>query len=74
MIVPEYYIADADEDDESDNAITPESLDIAASAFYQESLREDPDRKYRLRVRSPCQIDVDKLNKNMHLTVWGRRK
>ncbi len=72
--VPEYYIADADEDDESDNAITPESLDIAASAFYQESLREDPDRKYRLRVRSPCQIDVDKLNKNMHLTVWGRRK
>ncbi len=51
-----------------------EPLDIATSAFYQAPLREDPDRKYRLNVRSVCQIDVDKLNKNMHLTVYGRRR
>ena len=54
--------------------LTLEPLDIATSAFYQESLSEDPDRKFRLSIRSPCQIDADKLNKSMHLTVWGRRK
>ena len=57
-----------------DEDLILEPLDIATSAFYQESLTENPDRKYRLNVRSPCQIDVDRLNKNMHLTVYGRRK
>ncbi|WP_406037355.1 S8 family serine peptidase [Succinimonas sp.] len=69
-----------DEDDEEDQnedfseGISLAPLDLATSAFYQEPLKEDPDRKYRLSVRSPCQIDVDELNENMHLTVYGRRK
>ncbi|WP_406037347.1 hypothetical protein [Succinimonas sp.] len=49
-------------------------MDLAVSAFYQESLKEDPDRKYRLSIRSPCQIDVAELNSRMHLTVNGRRR
>ncbi|WP_406037359.1 S8 family serine peptidase [Succinimonas sp.] len=53
---------------------TLEPLDIAVSAFYQEPLKEDPEHKYRLSVRSPCQIDADRLNENMRLTVYGRRK
>ncbi|WP_406546312.1 hypothetical protein, partial [Succinimonas sp.] len=65
---------DDDDDDDIPEGLTLEPMDIATSAFYQESLKEDPDKKYRLNVRSPCQIDVDELNKNMHLTVYGRRK
>ena len=54
---------------------SPLPLNIATFAFYQESLREDHKRKYRLSsIRTPCQIDVNKLNKNMRLTVYGRRK
>ncbi len=63
-----------DDDDDIPEGLTLEPMDIAVSAFYQESLKEDPDKKYRLNVRSPCQIDVDELNENMHLTVYGRRK
>ena len=70
--VPEYY--DDYKEVKSAYGTAPESLEIAASAFYQESLKEDPDMKYRLSIRSPCQIDVDRLNENMHLTVYGRRK
>lgn len=51
-----------------------EPMDIATSAFYQESLREDPDSKFRLFVRRACQIDADRLNKDMHLTVCGRKR
>ncbi|WP_406037365.1 S8 family serine peptidase [Succinimonas sp.] len=63
---------DEGDDDESAELLAP--LDIAASAFYQEPLKEDPDRKYRMSIRSACQIDVDRLNENMHLTFYGRRK
>ncbi len=65
---------DDDEEDNDENAEFLAPMDIAASAFYQEPLKEDPDRKYRMSIRSVCQIDVKKLNKNMHLTVYGRRK
>ncbi|MEE3423783.1 MAG: S8 family serine peptidase, partial [Succinimonas sp.] len=65
---------DGDDDDDIPEGLTLEPMDIATSAFYQESLKEDPDKKYRLNVRSPCQIDVDELNENAHLTVYGRRK
>ncbi|WP_406037367.1 S8 family serine peptidase [Succinimonas sp.] len=63
-----------DDDDEAENTELLAPMDIAASAFYQESLKEDPEKKYRLSIRSPCQIDVNRLNENMHLTVYGRRK
>ncbi len=75
-----FNVPDDDDDDDPNDPDEPpegfslEPLDIAVSAFYQEPLSEDPDRKYRLSFRSACQIDVDKLNKNMHLTVYGRRK
>ena len=70
--VPEYY--DDFKEVKSAEGTAPESLEIAASAFYQESLKEDPENKFRMSIKSPCQIDLDRLNKNMHLTVWGRRK
>ena len=63
-----------DDDDEEENTEFLAPMDIVTSAFYQESLKEDPEKKYRLSIRSPCQIDVNRLNENMHLTVYGRRK
>ncbi len=66
-----YYSPESSEYDEINLEFPSE---IATSAFYQEPLKEDPKKKYRLRIRSPCQIDVKKLNKNMHLTVYGRRE
>ncbi|WP_406037369.1 hypothetical protein [Succinimonas sp.] len=66
-----YHSPESSEYDEMNREFPSE---IATSAFYQEPLKEDPKNKYRLRIRSPCQIDVKKLNKNMHLTVYGRRK
>jgi hypothetical protein len=68
-----FFLSDEDDDDD-ENLELLSPLDLATSAFYQESLTEDPDRKYRLHVRSPCQMDVNRLNENMHLTVYGRRK
>ncbi len=73
ILKPLYASQNYDEED-TRYLESPLPMNIATSAFYQESLKEDPKRKYRLRIRSPCQIDADKLNKNMHLTVYGRRK
>ena len=75
-----FNVPDDDDDDDPDDPDEPpegfglKPLDIAVSTFYQEPLKEDPTKKYRLSFRSACQIDVDELNENMHLTVYGRRK
>ena len=73
ILKPLYASRNYDEED-TRYLESPLPLNIATSAFYQEFLKEDPKKKYRLRIRSPCQIDVKKLNKNMHLTVYGRRE
>ncbi|MEE3422162.1 MAG: S8 family serine peptidase [Succinimonas sp.] len=67
-------VPENDGDDDLPEGFALEPLELATSAFYQEHLKEDPDKKYHLSVKSPCQIDADKLNKTMHLTVYGRRK
>ena len=72
--VPDDDDDDGDDDDDIPEGIALDPMDISTSAFYQESLKEDPSKKYRLSLRSACQIDVDELNENMHLTVYGRRK
>ncbi|MEE3422160.1 MAG: hypothetical protein VZR11_05570 [Succinimonas sp.] len=74
ILKPLYASRNYDEED-TRYLESPLPLNIATFAFYQESLREDHKRKYRLSsIRTPCQIDVNKLNKNMRLTVYGRRK
>jgi hypothetical protein len=49
-------------------------FNIATSTFYRETLKEDPDKRWTLNLKSPCKLDLDALNQSMHLTVYGRKK
>ncbi len=49
-------------------------LDLATSTFYRETLKEGTDKPWTLSFKSPCKLDLDALNKNTHLTVYGRKK
>ena len=37
-------------------------------------LKETSEKRWTLSLKSPCQLDLDALNKSMHLTVYGRKK
>ena len=49
-------------------------FNVSTSTFYRETLKEDPDKRWTLSLKSPCKLDLDALNKSMHLTVYGRKK
>ena len=49
-------------------------FNVSTSTFYRETLKEDPDKSWTLSLKSPCKLDLDALNKSMHLTVYGRKK
>ena len=57
---------------DADFAMSP--LDLATSTFYRETLKEGTDKPWTLSIKSPCKLDLDALNKSMHLTVYGRKK
>jgi len=70
------FIVPDDEEDEDPEAmgIRMYPLDLATSTFYMESLKETSEKRWTLSLKSPCQLDLDALNKSMHLTVYGRKK
>ncbi|MEE3423795.1 MAG: S8 family serine peptidase [Succinimonas sp.] len=49
-------------------------FNVSTSTFYRETLKEDPDKRWTLSLKSPCKLDLDALNQSMHLTVYGRNK
>ncbi|WP_406037056.1 S8 family serine peptidase [Succinimonas sp.] len=49
-------------------------LNLATSTFYRETLKEGTDKPWTLSFKSPCKLDLDALNQNTHLTVYGRKK
>ena len=50
-----------------------DSLQLATSTFYLEKFRDDPEKPFTIRFKTGCNVDLDSLNNNINITVYGRK-
>ena len=60
-----------EEDDDDDSDIT--NLQLSTSTFYLEEFKDDPKHPFTIRFKSVCNVDLNSLNKNINITVYGRK-
>ena len=57
--------------DDDDSDIT--NLQLSTSTFYLEEFKDDPKHPFTIRFKTVCNVDLKSLNKNINITVYGRK-
>ena len=60
-----------EEEDDDDSDIT--NLQLSTSTFYLEEFKDDPKHPFTIRFKTVCNVDLKSLNKNINITVYGRK-